>query len=262
MDAVALFASTGGGSSTYPISVNASENGTVQSSASAAASGNTVTLAAAPAAGHALASLNAKDAAGNALTLTKQSAGVYTFSMPASKVTVTAVFAKELPFTDVAPEDWAYDSIAWAFASGYMNGSTETTFQPAGTVTRQQLWMVLARRSGEAPATMADAKTWAVAVGISDGSNPGGTVSRQQMVTILYRYAQSFCGLSAQDSGAMGLAGFEDAADIAPYAYDAMHWAVTSGILQGSGGKLNPAANTSRAQFAVLLNRFCDKMAA
>ncbi|MCI2058477.1 MAG: S-layer homology domain-containing protein [Oscillibacter sp.] len=246
----------GSGSSKYSVTVKDAQGGSVASDVTSAAKGDTVTLTVAPKAGFQLKSLTA--AGGSELTLNKKSDTVYTFTMPASPVTVTPVFTdKAMDFTDVPAGYWARDSIAWAYGKGYMQGSTDSAFNPGGAVTRQQLWMVLARISGADPADMAAARTWAMENGISDGSNPTLAVSRQQMVTILYRCAMKFCALAAEDSGSMGLAGFADSGSIADYAHDAVHWAVRTGILKGSGDKLYPSLTATRAQFSVLLQRFC-----
>lgn len=126
-------------------------------------------------------------------------------------------------------------------------------------MTRQQLWMILARLSGERPASMAEAKVWAVENGVSDGSNPGGSVTRQQMVTILYRYAQM---MGYRTSGAAGLEEFPDHALVAAYAKDAMAWSVGNGIVGGTAdGRLNSAGTATRAQFATILMRFVQKVA-
>ena len=154
---------------------------------------------------------------------------------------------------------WAYDAIEWAYENGYMNGKTATTFQPDGSVTRQQLWMILARLSGANPADMAEARTWAMSTGVSDGSNPGTAVSRQQMVTMLYRYA----GLMGYTiSGTADLASYPDSASVSGYAQDAMSWSVANGIVAGTAsGTLDPSGTATRAQFSVILMRFCEKMA-
>ena len=121
-------------------------------------------------------------------------------------------------------------------------------------MTRQQVWMILARLDGAAPASMADAKAWAVASGISDGTTPTGAVIRQQLVSLLYRYAVQ----SGYDTTARAdLSGYPDAASLASYATDAMAWAVAGGIIGGTTqGTLNPAGASNRAQLAVILWRF------
>ena len=92
-------------------------------------------------------------------------------------------------FTDVPATHWAADQIRWARNQNLMGGYEDGSFHPTAATTRQQLWMVLARMDGTFPATMADARAWAVNTGVSDGTNPAGVLSRQQLVTMLYRFA-------------------------------------------------------------------------
>lgn len=94
------------------------------------------------------------------------------------------------PFADVAESAWCYGGVAYAYNNGLFDGTSATAFSPNATANRQMIWMVLARMDGKTPANMAEAKAWAVENGISDGSNPTGTITRQQMAAILYRYAQ------------------------------------------------------------------------
>nr|WP_325196587.1 YDG domain-containing protein [uncultured Oscillibacter sp.] len=189
--------------------------------------------------------------------------GVYTYTMEEIKaahtLTVkTAQVQSGWPFVDVADDFWAREAIEWAYDNGYMNGYSSTIFNPSGSVTRQQLWMILARLSGQQPANMAEAKAWAVANGVSDGSNPGNAVTRQQMVTILYRYASL---MGYKTSGTTDLAAFPDYTSVAAYAQDSISWAVANGIVTGtSDGKLNPGGTANRAQFAAILKRFCENI--
>ncbi|MDE6900974.1 MAG: S-layer homology domain-containing protein [Oscillospiraceae bacterium] len=136
-----------------------------------------------------------------------------------------------------------------------MGGYNDGTFRPGANTTRQALWMVLGRIDGAGPATMADARTWAIRNGVSDGSSPNGGMTRQQMVTMLYRYAQM---KGYNTTGGVSLNGFSDAAGVADYAQEAMGWAVGNGIVQGTAsGALNPGGIASRAHFAAFLHRFC-----
>ena len=135
-----------------------------------------------------------------------------------------------------------------------MNGISATTFSPSGTVSRQQVWMILARMAGANPANMAEAKAWSVANGISDGSNPGGAVTRQQLVALLYRFAAQY---GYDTTAKADLSGYPDAASLASYATDAMAWSVANGIIGGTTqGTLNPTGTANRGQFAAILWRF------
>ena len=77
-------------------------------------------------------------------------------------------------FDDVPEDHWARDAIAWAYENGYVSGTSAAAFSPGASISRQQVWMILARLSGGAPADMAAARAWAVESGISDGTAPGG----------------------------------------------------------------------------------------
>lgn len=241
------------------IAVTSTSHGTVRVNPGRAEKGETVTITAVPNDGYVLKTLTVTDKSGDTIKVSSKGNDKYTFTMPNGPVTVKAVFAREnteaeTVFTDVPKNFWAYNEISWALEKGYMKGTTATTFTPSGTVTRQQVWMVLARMAGANPADMAAAKAWAVANGISDGTNPGSPVTRQQLVALLYRFAAK----TGHDTNAKAdLSSYPDASSVASYAADAMAWAVASGIINGTTqGTLNPAGPSNRAQFAVMLWRF------
>ena len=261
--------STGSSSHSYSVSVPAASEirgGSITVTPRSARKGDTVTITVKPDAGYVLDTLTVTERSGGNVKLTHQGGSKYTFTMPAGDAAVSVRFrqadqaAPDMDFADVAPSFWAYSQIRWAFEKGYMNGTSATTFNPGGTVSRQQVWMILARMSGAAPADMAAAKTWAVNNGISDGTNPGGAVSRQQLVALLYRFAD----LSGYDISARAdLSGYPDRASLASYASDAMAWAVAHGIIGGTvQGTLNAAGASNRAQLVVILWRFHEATAA
>ena len=138
-----------------------------------------------------------------------------------------------------------------------MSGTSATTFSPDGTVSRQQVWMILARMAGDSPTDMAAAKAWAVANGISDGTDPGGAVTRQQLAALLYRYAVLF-GYDVSVGESTNILSYADAFDVAEYAVPAMQWACGAGILNGTGdgSTLSPLGTATRAQLAVMLYRW------
>ena len=125
-------------------------------------------------------------------------------------------------FADVPATYWASDAIDFVTSRELFAGTSESTFTPGAPMTRVMIVTVLARYASDAPAAVigyAEGQQWAVEAGISDGSNMSGTVTRQQMAAMLYRYAGS---PAVTDS----LSGFPDAADVSDYAVDAMTWAV------------------------------------
>jgi exopolysaccharide biosynthesis protein/predicted phosphodiesterase len=153
------------------------------------------------------------------------------------------------PFSDVTPDHWAYADIQSVYEKGLFSGTDADTFSPNAPMTRQQLWMVLSRVSGNTSANMAAAKDWAVANGISDGSRPGANITRQQLAALLWRMAGS-------PAAGEDLSKFHDADSVASYALEAMAWAVEKGILNGSDGNLMPANSATRCQTAAMIVRY------
>ena len=254
----------GGGSSgiSHSVNTNVTKNGSVRVSPSSAAKGEKVTITVTPNDGYVLDTLVVKDANGKEVTLTKVNDTTYTFIMPETAVTVDATYkladgseAGE-GFSDVAKDYTFYDDITWVAGKGYMQGYEDGTFRPTANTTRQALWMVLARMDGANPADMAAARAWAMEKGITDGTNPSSFMSRQQMVAMLYRYAQL---KSYKLEGSVSLDTYPDVASVADYAKDAMSWAVGNGIVKGTdAGTLNPTGTATRAHFAAFLHRFCQ----
>ena len=256
--------SSGGGSSSPSYSVtipNKTENGTVTVSPRSAEKGDSVTITVKPDSGYQLNDLTVTDKNGQELKQTDKGNGKYTFTMPASKVTVTPTFVKiaQQPtgktFVDVAKSDWFADAVAYVTDKGLMNGTGSDTFSPNASTTRGMLMTVLARYAGEDTTGGAPwyqkGMEWAKAHGVSDGTNPEVNITREQLVTMLYRYAGSPAASGSLDN-------FSDASTVSSYAVNAMQWAVANGIVNGSNGKLNPQDNATRAEVAAILMRFCE----
>ena len=256
--------SSGGGSSSPSYSVtipNKTENGTVTVSPRSAEKGDTVTITAKPDSGYQLDDLTVTDKNGKKLKLTDKGNGKYTFTMPASKVTVTPTFVKiaQQPtgktFSDVEKSDWFADAVAYVTDKGLMNGTGSDTFSPNASTTRGMLMTVLARYAGTdttgSKPWYQKGMEWAKAHGVSDGTNPEVNITREQLVTMLYRYAGSPAASGSLDN-------FSDASTVSSYAVNAMQWAVANGIVNGSNGKLNPKNNATRAEVAAILMRFCE----
>ena len=156
-------------------------------------------------------------------------------------------------FTDVAADAWYADAVASVTEMGLMNGTSATTFAPAMDTSRGMLVTILARCAGTdttaSDVWYADGQAWAVENGVSDGTNMEGTLTREQLVTMLWRYA----GSPAAEGD---LAAYPDGASVSSWAADAVAWAVESGLLTGSDtGALNPQGNASRAELATLMVR-------
>lgn len=181
------------------------------------------------------------------------------------KVVVTfARIAEEpaLPFTDVQPGTQVYDAVLYVYEKGLFAGTTAATFTPDGPMTRQMLMTVLARLDGADTSGSPYAKgmAWAVENGVSDGSAPAALVSRQQVVTMLYRCARL---RGADVSAAADLSVFPDADKVSAYAADAMRWAVAAGIITGkTDGTLDPCGQATRAQAAIMLMRYTTLLGA
>ena len=268
-------------STAYVITVEDSDNGTVTPSRTRASKGLTVTLTVKPDEGYKLDDLTVTDKNGNEVKLTDKGNGKYTFAMPASAVTVEASFTKDdtpvdtgLPFTDVKADDWFYEAVKYVYDNKLMDGTSSTTFAPLMTTNRAMVVTILWRLEGqpETDATLSftdvesgvwytDAVRWAASEGIVKGySNtvfaPNDTVTREQLATILYRYAES----KGYDVSARGdLTTFTDGAKTSSWAAEAMEWAVGSKLLSGKGGNvLDPTGTATRAEVAQIFMNFAQ----
>lgn len=172
-------------------------------------------------------------------------------------------FAAEAGFSDVRADAWYAPAVAYCRSSGLMNGTGEGTFSPERAVTRGMLAVMLHRMAGTpeagdgggftdvAPdAWYAPAIRWTCAAGVMNGYGnglfrPEEPVAREEMVTALWRYAGCAAG---------GEADFPDGEEIAPYARQAVAWAVSAGVVTGfPDGRFAPRASVTRAQAAVML---------
>ena len=261
----------GGGTSTpgYTVSADKTENGAIAVSPKSASKGGTVTITVTPDKGYVLESLTVLDKDGKALELTDKGSGKYTFTMPAGKITVKAVFMDDNTmlnfFTDVHAEDYYYDAVLWAAQKGITGGMSDTLFAPNAVCTRAQIVTFLWRAAGSpepkalssfadvpADAYYAKAVAWAVENGITEGTSdttfaPGTICTRAHGVTFLSRAAGS--------PAVSGSAAFTDVPADAYYA-DAAAWAEQKGITGGIGnGLFGPHNNCTRAQIVTFLYR-------
>ena len=262
----------------YGITVNAPANGTVTCYAKSAAKGAEVTLTVKPDVGYALDKLTVTDASGKTVDVTKVDEKTYTFVMPGRAVTVEAFFApitSGLPFTDVSADDWFYEAVQFVYENGLMDGVAGNLFAPNATLNRAMAVTILYRLEGspdldgenlgypfadvDGNAWYSDAVYWARCNGIVDGVennhfDPTGSLTREQMATVLYRYAQ-YKGADVSASG--DISGFADSANVSSWAVDAVKWAVGSGLVNGvEGNALAPQGTSTRAQAATVLMRF------
>ena len=246
-----------------PVEVGRSDNGTVTVSPANAAKGTTVTITANPGKGQELKSLEVLDQHGNSLPLTDLGNGKFSFVMPAGKVTVKPVFgaanAYVNPYMDVQTNDWYFGAVQYVTENGLMNG-TGNGFEPNLATSRAMIWTILARMSNVNTASggewYAVAQQWAKANGVSDGTMPNGTITREQLAAMLYRYAVSKGMVKAPVTANLSI--FAGASSVSTYANEAMQWAVSTGLINGMDGKLNPQGSATRAQVATMLMRFAE----
>ena len=255
--------SSSGGSSdpSYSPILDVSDGGSIKVNPRTPEEDDEVTITVDPDSGYEVDEVTVTDRNGREVKVTAERDGTYTFTQPRGRVTISVTFVREggsTFFSDVPESFWAYDEIAWAYDNGYVNGTSASSFSPNASISRQQVWMILARLSGADPANMSAAREWAVTNGVSDGTTPGGAVTRQQLVALLYRYA-TLMGY-ANDQRA-DLSAYPDAGTVAGYAVEPMQWSVANSIVGGtSNGTLDPTGTATRAQFAVILYRFWDQV--
>ena len=165
---------------------------------------------------------------------------------------VTPDEPEALPFTDVSEGAWYYGAVCYVWENGIMEGVETDKFAPNSPLTRAMVWAILARLDGvevSGDNWMTTAQEWAVRSGVSDGENPTGNITREQLVTMLWRYA----GGPVVDYALAA----PDADQISDWALEAMRWAASEGIIEGDDlGNLNPAANSTRAHAAAFMQRF------
>ena len=261
--------SSGGSShsSRYTITVDSVKHGTITVSPKSAYKGDTVTITVKPDKGYELDTLKVLDKDGDKVKITEKK-GKYTFTMPASKVTIKGKFVEEAPeqiFADVPVDAYCYEAVKWAASEGITGGIGNNLFAPGLPCTRGQIVTFLWRAAGSpAPKSMssfadvaedayyAKAVAWAVENGITGGTgdgkfSPDATCTRAQAVTFLYRASGS--------PAVSGSAAFSDVAADAYYA-DAVKWAEKNGITGGIGGGLFGSGNNcTRGQIVTFLYR-------
>ena len=270
-----LYRSSGGSSSSgssYAVSAPSAKNGDVTVSPKNASKGTTVTVTVKPDSGYELDTITVKDASGNKLKLTDKGNGKYTFTMPASKVTVSAEFAEiqtASTFADVPADAYYAKAVEWAVKKGITNGKANGLFGSNDPCTRGQIVTFLWRAAGSpAPKGTAavptdvvpgsycyDAVAWALENGITNGLADGtfgvnNTCTRGQSVTFLYR---------AMGTAPTTVNGFTDVESNA-FCAEAVAWAVENGVTNGtSATTFSPSNGCTRAQIVTFLFRAYNK---
>ena len=262
--------SSGGGSSSssrrYDVSAPSVKHGDVTVSPKSASKGDTVTITVKPDSGYELDLLTVKDASGSKIKVKDKGDGKFTFTMPASKVTVSAEFAEieTLDFADVPTDAYYYEAVKWAAKKGITGGIGNGLFGPNQPCTRAQIVTFLWRAAGSPePKTMssfadvsmdayyAKAVAWAVENGITTGTgdgkfSPDATCTRAQSVTFLFRAIGKLVDSKAEFSDVLADSYYANAVD----------WAVENGVTNGIGdGLFGPDNSCTRAQIVTFLYR-------
>lgn len=280
---------TGGGgisAPTYPPHVTQTEHGTVSVSPQSPQEGSQVTITPTPEEGYTVGTVTVTDSTGQAVKVTPNGDGTYTFVQPNEHVTITVTFrktsdAQNCPqdgscpmavFSDMKPTDWYHDGVHYCLDEGIMAGTSSTTFQPNGSLSRAMVAQILYNLEKQPAVTgtsafidvnghwAADAITWAEQIGVVSGYGdhtfqPERSVSREELAQMLYNYAE----IKEYDLAAEGdLSQFPDGGKVQPWAETAMKWANGNGLINGhENGMLDPSGNATRAQAATIFMGFC-----
>lgn len=186
------------------------------------------------------------------------------------------VNAYQLPFRDMGMTSWFYQDVLYLYQRNVIRGISANAFGPNQTTTRGEVATMLYRLAGEpavngmssfkdvAPLTYyTNAVTWAASKGYvtgydADTFGPGDKISREQLVTILYRYVVAN-NVGVDISNTSTFRSFGDASAVSGYAINAMTWACNAGIIKGdSTGMLKPGSSATRAEISAILHRFCE----
>ncbi len=179
---------------------------------------------------------------------------------------------------DANPDIWWHEYTDYVISNKLMNGVSATKFDPNGTTTRAMLVTVLWRQAGSpvvkaempfedvaADTWYTEAIRWAASKGIVDGMSdtefaPDAKITREQIVTIFYRYAK-VKGVNVNRGNANTITKFCDAENVSDWAYDAAKWACGIGFVDGKDDThIAPADNATRAEMATLIMRFIEKV--
>ena len=231
---------------TYPIDLVVGDGGDAKLNFTNASEGTVITVTVTPDEGYRL----------DYITVDGERISGTSFKMPDHSVTVHVYFTDgTVAFADVSRTDWFYNYVQYVVSNGLMEGTSATTFEPNANMSRAMVWTILARIDGETVTGanwITTARAWAMANGVSDGENANGAVTREQLATMLWRYA-------GEPVSSYSLGGFTDATSVSDYAATAMAWAVESGIITGmTDTTLAPQGTATRAQCAAMLMRFVE----
>lgn len=261
--------------------VERSDHGKVTVSPQRAEKGETVTITVKPDEGYELDTLTVTDKNGDTVKVSRKDDNKYTFTMPASSVTVTATFTQilsTLPFTDVSENAWYADAVRYVYEHGLMAGTSAATFSPEVTTSRSMIATILWRMAGspvvnyamnytdvDPAAWYGEAVRWAASQGVVTGYGDGtfGTddpITREQFAVMLWQFAKNQ-GYDVSVGENTNILSYTDVSDLSQWAIPAMQWACGAGIISGTGNgsTLTPQGQATRAQAAVMLMQFCEE---
>ena len=258
----------------HRVTVEPGKNSDVTVSRPAAPTGTTITVTVTPDAGYELSDLIVTDKNSDELDVKSMGGNKFSFRMPAGGAFVSADFVPQREygsFGDVARGDYFFDAAEWAAENGIMDGVGGGLFAPHSACTRAQIVTILYRMEGS-PAASANpfrdvvsgsyyenAVAWAaehsIVAGYGSGLfGPNDRITREQLAAILYRYAQ-YKALDVSAGEDTNILSYNDATDIADYAYPVLQWACGAGLLKGTDGDLLPQSQATRAQTVTILYR-------
>ncbi len=242
---------------------------------------NKVTITAIPDKGYKVDTVTVTDSMGNKLKVEDNGNNTYSYVQPSGKVTITVTFKQAdgklpwNPFADVTNDSWFHDAVKYVYENNLMNGAETYAFEPDTATTRGMIVTVLFRMEGgptgfekatfsdvAADSYYANAIGWGFKNGIVKGYDkslygPEDNITREQLASILYRYAE----FKKYDlNKTTSLEKFADGKETSDYAKNAISWAVGNGLLAGKGDSvLDPTGEATRAEVATILMRFDDK---
>lgn len=275
---------------TYAVNAYEDGHGTIIMNSTVGQVGDKMTITADPDDGYRVKRVVVTDASGNSVPVSFVSEGIdylenWSFTMPASAVNVKVVFEAYAAsyYTDCRTDDWYYEAVTYLTDKGLMTGMTDNLFGPNILMTREMFVTVLARMEGvdisayagqtggftdaSADGWYAPYVAWAASTGVTTGYTDGSgrfgvgdPITREQMFTMMYRYAQ-YKGVDTSVTYPQFMDRYVDKNQISPYAYDALVWCVSEGVAKGmTDTTINPQEYAPRAHAAQMFKNYIDNV--
>lgn len=271
--------SAGGSDPTFPPTVKPGEGGEVTVKPNSPHKGDKVTITPEPEKDYEVGEVIVTDKDGDQVKVTDNGDGAWSFIQPNGKVTIEVTFREigpePLPFTDVPSDAWYIDGVRYVYTHHIMNGTSPTTFSPSTPVSRGMIVQILYNLAGQpevegghdfsdVPAGYWSEKAiiWAVQNGVvggyGDGTfGPDDTLTREQLAVVLFNYANA---MGYDTTARRDLSGFDDVTQAQDWARTPLEWAYAEHLITGtSGTTMSPTGQSSRAQIAVIMMRFCER---